>query len=257
MASGMPGRVEGSRLPPLGRLVNGRGRSADASRPATPPGARRTTHCPAPAWRRASGASPTAARATASFESKERGAAGRACSWRALIDSDTLEPPMNSSTGARTPATGTEADPRWAALRARDRARPAAGHPWHRLPATRVAGGAGRPDRRDRERRRDRAAHRRPGGDAGRCAGLRRERARGRDPVPPCRAARRRAVGLPLGRRAQAHAAATLRSIRTAGVRGPACRSRGRPSHEGPQPPPSPRSQTHGAGPARQRRVCR
>lgn len=58
------------------------------------------------------------------FESKTRGAAERACSYSVVIDSDTLEPPMKSTLRAHAPtgaaAAGTEADPRWAAVRARD-----------------------------------------------------------------------------------------------------------------------------------------
>ena len=58
------------------------------------------------------------------FERKSRGAAPRACSYSAVIDSDTLEPLMTRSTRAHTRtealASDTQADPRWAVIRARD-----------------------------------------------------------------------------------------------------------------------------------------
>ena len=59
----------------------------------------------------------------------------------------------------------------------------------------------------DRELRRDRRASRCAERIARGGAGLRRKPAGGRDPVPSRRSQRRRAVGLPLGRRAQARAA--------------------------------------------------
>ena len=63
------------------------------------------------------------------------------------------------------------------------------------------------PMRVDRDLCRDRRAHRRAQGGAGGRAGLRGQPDRGRHPVPPRGAHRRRAVGLPLGRRAQARPA--------------------------------------------------
>ena len=54
------------------------------------------------------------------FESKTRGAPEQARSYSADIDSDTLEPAMNSSTRDQTLAISTVADPRWAAVLARD-----------------------------------------------------------------------------------------------------------------------------------------
>lgn len=67
---------------------------------------------------------PGRARPRTEFESKTGGAAERSCSYSAVIDSDTLEPPMNSTprayAGTDGAAAGAEADPRWAAVRARD-----------------------------------------------------------------------------------------------------------------------------------------
>jgi AraC family transcriptional regulator, regulatory protein of adaptative response / methylated-DNA-[protein]-cysteine methyltransferase len=54
------------------------------------------------------------------FERKTRGAAERAGSYSAVIDSHTLEHTMNRTPRPAARASGTEADPRWAALRARD-----------------------------------------------------------------------------------------------------------------------------------------
>ena len=61
---------------------------------------------------------------------------------------------------------------------------------------------------------------RRAEGRARRGAGLRGERARRRDPLPPRGAERRRALGLPLGRRAQARAARARGAARERAARG-------------------------------------
>ena len=68
------------------------------------------------------------------------------------------------------------------------------------------------PGRLDRQLRRDRVAHRPAERLARRRAGLRREPARRRDPVPSRRPKRRFAFGLSLGRRAQTKPAGARRS---------------------------------------------
>ena len=89
---------------------------------------------------------------------------------------------------------------------ARPTVRLAARHPRHRLPAAGLAGFARDPGRRDGDLWRDRQGDRPSQGRARRRPGLRRQSARGGDPVPPRRADRRRPFGLPVGRRAQARA---------------------------------------------------
>ena len=118
------------------------------------------------------------------------------------------------------------------------RSRPAARRARHRVPAARLAGAARDPGRRDRELRRDRRPHRRAAVGARGGAGLRRQRAGGRDPLPP------------------RGATATARCRATAGASSASARcSSARPAHERARSP-SPRG-TAAAARGRGRRVPR
>ena len=87
------------------------------------------------------------------------------------------------------------------------RARSATGRARHGIPAAGMAGIAQDPRGLHGELLRYRQAHSRAQGSAGRGPGLRIKRHRSRDPLPPRRPQRRRAVRISMGHRAQARAA--------------------------------------------------